>query len=418
MHATTTITHETPPSPDVLRWLRHPRTREQLEQVDSKLAGVDSKERFDLRSGAIRMFSMFVDDHPEELGRDPGQTWSQAAFDAWYEHLGYREGHVESARHPLLGTFHFDRVERSLLEWLRPAVDHRILDVGAGSGLLLSLVRDVYVKRGFDPLLVALEASAIQLGHLSRRMVQDPLSRVIGVLGNAEYLPFADGSFDLVLANQVLEHLRNPARALSEIFRVLSPSGQVLITARSKLGDDLWDLLLSPMSRALDAVLPGRARVAARTSPPPAIVAPGPEGGAALEKANGSSGAQASATPALDAHGTVSPPSALPSKVRTPDTNGGPQGGRARRSPAAPPPPYDVPYYPGELVHLVSAAGLEIVERRQAGLIPRSERLVGVPRSLVRPIVFTFDRADRRWARDLAPLTTHLLVRARRRSPR
>ncbi len=45
---------------------------------------------------------------------------------------------------------------------------------------------------------------------------------------NVEHLPFADGSFDLVTANMVVEHLPNPSAALGEIHRVLAPGGKFI----------------------------------------------------------------------------------------------------------------------------------------------------------------------------------------------
>ena len=44
-------------------------------------------------------------------------------------------------------------------------------------------------------------------------------------IGNAETLPFPDSSFDLISANMVVEHLADPARAFTEIGRVLTPDG-------------------------------------------------------------------------------------------------------------------------------------------------------------------------------------------------
>jgi hypothetical protein len=53
---------------------------------------------------------------------------------------------------------------------------------------------------------------------------------------DATSLPFADGSYDVVIANHVLEHIPDYARALSEFFRVLRPGGfAVLQTPYSKL---------------------------------------------------------------------------------------------------------------------------------------------------------------------------------------
>jgi SAM-dependent methyltransferase len=43
-------------------------------------------------------------------------------------------------------------------------------------------------------------------------------------------LPFAQGSFDVVFAHQVLQHLREPASAVREMLRVLRPGG--LLAAR------------------------------------------------------------------------------------------------------------------------------------------------------------------------------------------
>ena len=48
-------------------------------------------------------------------------------------------------------------------------------------------------------------------------------------IGGSVYdLPFADDSYELVTANMVLEHLEDPARAFSEIARVLRPGGSFL----------------------------------------------------------------------------------------------------------------------------------------------------------------------------------------------
>ena len=41
-------------------------------------------------------------------------------------------------------------------------------------------------------------------------------------------LPFEDGSFDLVWASEVIEHVSDTARWLSEVRRVLAPAGRLL----------------------------------------------------------------------------------------------------------------------------------------------------------------------------------------------
>ncbi|MEW6406892.1 MAG: glycosyltransferase, partial [Chloroflexota bacterium] len=55
---------------------------------------------------------------------------------------------------------------------------------------------------------------------------------------DVERLSFGDSSFDLVVSNDVLEHVVNPDRALREVFRVLRPGGELLMTVPFHVGMD------------------------------------------------------------------------------------------------------------------------------------------------------------------------------------
>src|SRR5687767_15064349 len=70
-------------------------------------------------------------------------------------------------------------------------------------------------------------------GHFPRRIAVD-LNPGAGVQlrADAHMLPFLDGSFDVVLCTEVLEHLPEPQRAIDEMYRVLQPGGQLLLTTR------------------------------------------------------------------------------------------------------------------------------------------------------------------------------------------
>ena len=48
------------------------------------------------------------------------------------------------------------------------------------------------------------------------------------IVGDIEHLPFADNSFDIISANMVMEHVADPAAALSQIRRILKPGGTFL----------------------------------------------------------------------------------------------------------------------------------------------------------------------------------------------
>jgi SAM-dependent methyltransferase len=50
------------------------------------------------------------------------------------------------------------------------------------------------------------------------------------VSADAHRLPFEDESFDVIVANNVIEHLKNPALGVAEMRRVLRPEGTILYT--------------------------------------------------------------------------------------------------------------------------------------------------------------------------------------------
>ena len=52
----------------------------------------------------------------------------------------------------------------------------------------------------------------------------------VDVLGDALKLPFNDGTFELVVLSEVLEHVRSPVEVLRENFRVLKPGSNVVVT--------------------------------------------------------------------------------------------------------------------------------------------------------------------------------------------
>ncbi len=56
--------------------------------------------------------------------------------------------------------------------------------------------------------------------------LESPLATV---KANIEQLPFEDNSFDMIICNHILEHVDNDHKALSEISRVLRPSGSAIL---------------------------------------------------------------------------------------------------------------------------------------------------------------------------------------------
>jgi SAM-dependent methyltransferase len=60
------------------------------------------------------------------------------------------------------------------------------------------------------------------------------------VVADAQSLPFASDSFDLVTANMVLEHLAAPARVFAEVARVLRPGGRFIFVTPNRTHPAIW----------------------------------------------------------------------------------------------------------------------------------------------------------------------------------
>ncbi|WP_313023624.1 class I SAM-dependent methyltransferase [Mobilicoccus sp.] len=106
----------------------------------------------------------------------------------------------------------------------------RVLDLGCGAG---RHAFEMY-RRGAD--VTAFDQDADELAGVAEMfgaMAQEGQGAADGaraVEGDALHLPFADASFDRVVAAEVLEHIPNDTRAITELVRVLRPGGTIAVT--------------------------------------------------------------------------------------------------------------------------------------------------------------------------------------------
>jgi phosphatidylethanolamine/phosphatidyl-N-methylethanolamine N-methyltransferase len=103
------------------------------------------------------------------------------------------------------------------------AIGGRVLDVGVGTGLSL----DQYSPRNR---IIGIDLSEPMLRRAIARMQRRPLPHVemLAVM-NAERLAFADGSFDVVVAQYVITAVPDPEAALDEFARVAKPGGEIVL---------------------------------------------------------------------------------------------------------------------------------------------------------------------------------------------
>jgi SAM-dependent methyltransferase len=108
----------------------------------------------------------------------------------------------------------------------------RLLDLGCGFG------RHSYQAARLGAEVVAFDASAEEVRNVRDTFgamavageLDAGAARVGAVQGDALRLPFADGSFDRVIASEVLEHIPADETAMAELARVLRPGGTMAVT--------------------------------------------------------------------------------------------------------------------------------------------------------------------------------------------
>ena len=108
-----------------------------------------------------------------------------------------------------------------LLPHLR--TDHRVLDVGCGPG---NITADLATHVP-DGSVVGIDLSEEVIARATSQYASQ--SNVAFRVDDVYHLDAPDGSFDVVYAHQVLQHLHDPVAALGEMRRVLAPEGRLAV---------------------------------------------------------------------------------------------------------------------------------------------------------------------------------------------
>ena len=107
----------------------------------------------------------------------------------------------------------------------------KVLDVGCGGGSLTYLL----AKAGADVIGVEQEELGLQFARENLASVGDKSLRYAFVHASAYQLPFAAETFDTVVSCEVIEHLQEPEKMLSEVQRVLKRGGKFILTTPYRL---------------------------------------------------------------------------------------------------------------------------------------------------------------------------------------
>src|ERR671932_1378084 len=111
------------------------------------------------------------------------------------------------------------------LSLIRDYVDlqgKRILDIGCGLGMYVEKFRN------FSDRVYGVDVDSDKVAQASQR-----LPNIVEAPGEA--LPFPDESFDVILLNEVIEHVDDDRATIREAYRCLAPGGQIIIYAPNRL---------------------------------------------------------------------------------------------------------------------------------------------------------------------------------------
>jgi arsenite methyltransferase len=156
------------------------------------------------------------------VSEEPGKDFIFPTGRAWAEDLGYPD---ELANVPESAVESFAGVANP---WTmgRLAAGERVLDLGSGAGTD-SLVAAQMV--GADGRVTGIDMTAPMLAKARAAATEMGVANVEFVEGEAERLPFADASFDVVVSNGVIDLVPDKDAVFAELYRVLAPGGRMQI---------------------------------------------------------------------------------------------------------------------------------------------------------------------------------------------
>lgn len=152
---------------------------------------------------------------------------------------------AQSDKQDLVRACYFDRpalaaAQRFHLsdEWtairgLLPSSRGAVLDVGAGMGIAsFALAMDGWEVTALEP-----DPGGLVGAGAIRKLANDAKLKITVVEQWGERLPFAEASFDLIHARQVLHHAHDLGRFCAELYRVLKPGGRFIATREHVISD-------------------------------------------------------------------------------------------------------------------------------------------------------------------------------------
>ncbi len=150
----------------------------------------------------------------------PPQFDNEKHFIQWNEEMAHK---YDPEAYHLRSNFLIRWIERrrvkAILRFLNTNQHDTVLEVGCGAGNVLEQIPSNQLH-GIDLSNFLLKKSQKRLVHCQAKLVQT----------NAERLPFADGQFRRLICTEVLEHVSDPRKVVSEMARVAAEDAVLVIS--------------------------------------------------------------------------------------------------------------------------------------------------------------------------------------------
>jgi ubiquinone/menaquinone biosynthesis C-methylase UbiE len=140
----------------------------------------------------------------------------RTAYDTWHQRIYDADPSHEDASSPWY---------QLVREYIGDVAGLRVLEVACGrGGFVRQLARAGASVTGCDFSSAALHTAS------SKLFLREAPPLAALVQGDAQSLPFADSSFDLVVSCETIEHLPQVQTAIAEMYRVTRPGGKLFLT--------------------------------------------------------------------------------------------------------------------------------------------------------------------------------------------